>query len=274
MKQIYKQFKTVITVLLFCIVPILLFGQTKIGGTVTDDNKQTLPGVSVVIKGTTKGTVTDINGRFLLNAEKGQVLTFKFLGYVPQEITVSDQPVYNVIMTTDSKSLNEVVVTALGVKKETRRIGYAIQTVNGADLTTARDPNPINGLIGKVAGLQVAATSEILGVPNVTIRGNTVSLYVVDGLPINSDTFDLSPDDIDTYTVLKGPAAAALYGNRAANGAILITTKKSNSNKKGLTVDINSSTVINKGFVAFPKIQNSYGLGENTYYQFVDGKGG
>jgi len=166
------------------------------------------------------------------------------------------------------------VVTALGVKKETRRIGYAIQTVDGDLLTTARDPNPINGLIGKVAGLSVGATSEILGVPNVTIRGNTVSLYVVDGLPINSDTFDLSPDDIETYTVLKGPAAAALYGNRAANGAILITTKKGDKAKKGLTVDINSSTVINKGFVAFPKVQHSYGPGENTFYEFVDGKGG
>lgn len=166
------------------------------------------------------------------------------------------------------------MVTALGVKKETRRIGYAIQTVDGDLLTTARDPNPINGLIGKVAGLSVGATSEILGVPNVTIRGNTVSLYVVDGLPINSDTFDLSPDDIETYTVLKGPAAAALYGNRAANGAILITTKKGDKAKKGLTVDINSSTVINKGFVAFPKVQHSYGPGENTFYEFVDGKGG
>ena len=174
----------------------------------------------------------------------------------------------------DSKSLNEVVVTALGVKKETRRIGYSIQTVNGDQLTTARDPNPVNGLIGKVAGLSVGATSELLGVPNVTIRGNTVSLYVVDGLPINSDTFDLSPDDIETYTVLKGPAAAALYGNRAANGAILITTKKGDNAKKGLTVDINSSTVINKGFTAFPRIQNSFGPGENTFYEFVDGRGG
>ncbi len=129
-------------------------------------------------------------------------------------------------------------------------------------------------MIGKVAGLSVGATSEILGIPNVTIRGNTVSLYVVDGLPINSDTFDLSPDDIETYTVLKGPAAAALYGNRAANGAILITTKKGNNAKKGLTVDINSSTVMNKGFVAFPRVQNTYGPGENTFYEFVDGKGG
>jgi len=259
---------------LLCLSPALLFGQIKIGGTVTDENKQPLPGVSVLLKGSTKGTVTDLNGRFLFTVEKGQVLTFKFLGFVAQDVTVGDETNYNVTLTGDNKSLNEVVVTALGVKKETRRIGYATQTVNGDQLTTARDPNPVNGLIGKVAGLSVGATSEILGVPNVTIRGGTVTLYVVDGLPINSDTFDLSPDDIDTYTVLKGPAAAALYGSRAQNGAIVITTKKGNNAKKGLTVDINSSTVMNKGFLAFPRIQNKFGPGENTFYTFVDGKGG
>ena len=274
MKQLYMRLRTVITVLLFCSSPALLFGQIKIGGTVTDENKQPLPGVNVTLQGTQKGTTTDVNGRFLFTVEKGQVLTFKFLGFVTKDVIVSDQTEFAVTLIANTKTLNEVVVTALGVKKETRRIGYAIQTVNGDALTTARDPNPINGLIGKVAGLSVGATSEVLGVPNVTIRGNTVSLYVVDGLPINSDTFDLSPDDIDTYTVLKGPAAAALYGNRAANGAILITTKKGSSSKKGLTVDINSSTVINKGFTAFPRVQHKFGPGENTFYEFVDGKGG
>lgn len=274
MKQLYIHFRTVITVLLLCLIPALLFGQNKIGGTVTDENKQPLPGVSVTLKGTTKGTVTDVNGRFLFTVARGQVLSFHYLGYQPQELTIGDQIEYTIVMTADARTLNEVVVTALGVKKETRRIGYSTQTVNGDQLTTARDPNPVNGLIGKVAGLSIGATSEILGIPNVTIRGNTVSLYVIDGLPINSDTFDLSPDDIDTYTVLKGPAAAALYGNRAANGAILITTKKGKSAKKGLTVDINSSTVMNKGFVAFPRVQHSFGPGENTFYEFVDGKGG
>ncbi|HEY4195193.1 MAG TPA: carboxypeptidase-like regulatory domain-containing protein [Mucilaginibacter sp.] len=274
MKQLYIHFKTVMAIALLCLAPVLLFGQIKIGGTVTDENKQPLPGVSVLLKGTNKGTVTDVNGRFLFTVEKGQVLTFKFLGYVAQDVTAGDALIYNVALQSDSRSLNEVVVTALGVKKETRRIGYATQTVSGDQLTTARDPNPVNGLIGKVAGLSVGATSEILGVPNVTIRGSTVTLYVVDGLPVNSDTFDLSPDDIDSYTVLKGPAAAALYGSRAQNGAIVITTKKGNNAKKGLTVDINSSTVMNKGFTAFPRVQHSFGPGENTYYQFVDGRGG
>ncbi len=278
MKQLYPNLthtlKTLAVVLLCCLFPTLLFAQKQIGGTVTDDKKEPLPGVSVMVKGTTRGTQTDVNGRFLLTVSPGQVLSFRFVGFLPQEITVGNQPNYDVSLVSDTKSLNEVVVTAFGVKKEVRRIGYATQTVNGEDLTTARDPNPINGLIGKVAGLSVGATSEILGVPNVTIRGNTVSLYVVDGLPINSDTFDLSPDDIETYTVLKGPAAAALYGSRAQYGAIVITTKKGGNKKKGLSIDINSSTVMNKGFVAFPRVQHSYGPGENSFYTFVDGKGG
>ena len=274
MKQIYSKLRSVVTVMFFCIAPAIVWAQTKISGTVTDETSQSLPGVSVKVVGTNQGVTTDLNGRYLLTVNSGETITFSFLGYVPQNVVVGTQTVINVSLKPETRALNEVTVTAFGVKKETRRLGYATQAISGEDLTTARDPNPINGLIGKIAGLQVAATSEILSVPNVTIRGNTVSLYVVDGLPINSDTFDLSPDDIETYTILKGPAAAALYGSRAQFGAIVITTKKSNSSKKGLTIDVNSSTVINKGFVAFPKVQHTYGPGENTFYEFVDGRGG
>jgi len=274
MKQIYTKLRTVVTVMLFCFAPAILLAQSKISGTVTDETHQPVPGVNVRVAGSKQGGTTDVNGHYIISANKGQTITFSFIGYDTQSIAVDDNAVIDVSLKINNKTLNEVVVTALGVKKETRRIGYATQSVNGDDLTTARDPNPVNGLIGKVAGLQIGATSEILGVPNVTIRGYTVSLYVIDGLPFNSDTFDLSPDDIETYTVLKGPAAAALYGSRATNGAIVITTKKGDKSKKGLTVDINSSTVMNKGFVAFPRIQNSFGPGENTFYEFVDGKGG
>ena len=274
MKQIYQQLKIAITVLLFFLTPILAFGQTKISGIVTDENKQPIPGAVVKVEGTQKSTATDIDGHYIIAAQVGQTLTYSFVGYANTNVVVSDKTIINVSLIGESKVLNEVVVTAFGVKKEARVIGYSTQTVAGSELTTARDPNPINGLIGKVAGLSVGATSEILGVPNVTIRGNTVSLYVIDGLPINSDTFDLSPDDIESYTVLKGPAAAALYGSRAQFGAIVISTKKGNKEKKGLTVDINSSTVMNKGFLAFPRVQHSFGPGENTFYEFVDGKGG
>jgi TonB-linked SusC/RagA family outer membrane protein len=274
MKQIYQHLKIAVAVVIFCLSPAILFAQSKITGTVTDDKNLPLPGVTVSVVETGKNAITDVEGHYLLTASMGQTLSFSFIGFETKKIVVADKTVINVSLAGSSQNLNEVVVTALGIKKETRRIGYAIQAVNGEALTTARDPNPITGLVGKVAGVSVGPSAELLGNPNVLIRGNQVSLYVVDGIPINTDTYNISPDDIDTYTVLKGPAAAALYGNRAQYGAILITTKKGDKNKKGLTVDINSSTVANSGFLAFPRIQNSYGGGENTYYQFVDGKGG
>jgi len=274
MKHFYPNLKRLALIIVCCLSPVILFAQTKITGTVNDETKQPLPGVSVMLKGTSQGTTTDVYGRFIINASPGQVLVFKFIGFAPHEATVGNGNSMVVNLTGDSKTLNEVVVTALGVKKETRRIGYAVQTVNGDDLTMARDPNPITGLTGKVAGLSVGPSAELLGTPSVRLRGNQISLYVVDGFPINTDTYNISPDDIETYTVLKGPAAAALYGNRASYGAILITTKKGNKSKKGLTIDLNSSTVINSGFLAFPRVQKSYGAGENTFYKFVDGKGG
>jgi len=274
MKQIYKQLKTALVILFLGIFPTHLFAQTNISGIVRDEQKQPLPGVSVTIAGSGKATATDVNGRYMIAAVPGQTLVFNFIGYAIQRIVVGDKNTIDVNLIGSTTTLNEVVVTALGVKKETRRIGYAVQAVNGDAVTTARDPNPITGLTGKVAGLSVGPSAELLGNPNVLIRGNAVSLYVVDGFPINTDTYNISPDDIESYTVLKGPAAAALYGSRAQYGAILITTKKGDKNKKGLTVDINSSTVANKGFLAFPRTQNSYGAGENTYYKFVDGKGG
>ncbi|MFD1469817.1 SusC/RagA family TonB-linked outer membrane protein [Hymenobacter caeli] len=277
MRSFYQRFNALLLVLALGLLPQLLRAQspgTPVGGVVTDDQRQPLPGVSVLVKGTTRGTSTDTDGRFVLNASPGEVLTFSFVGTATQEITVAGQKTFAISLATDAKQLNEVVVTALGVKKETRKIGYAVQEVNGADVTLARDPNPISGLTGKVAGLSVGPSAELLRAPNVLLRGNQLSLYVVDGFPIDTDTWNISPDDIDTYTVLKGPAAAALYGNRASNGAILITTKKGNKNKKGFTVELNSSTVVNSGFLAFPRVQDSYGPGENTFYQFVDGKGG
>ena len=273
MRIFYRQFQVLLIVLLG-LVPRLVLAQSPLSGVVTDDQKQPLPGVSVVIKGTNKGTTTDSDGRFVLTTSPGDVLTISSLGTVAQEVTVGSQANLTVTLLTDNKQLDEVVVTALGVKKEVRKIGYAVQEVNGEDIIRARDPNPITGLTGKVAGLSVGPSAELLRAPNVAIRGNTVSLYVVDGFPIDTDTWNISPDDIETYTVLKGPAAAALYGNRAQNGAILITTKKGNRNKKGFTVELNSSNVLQSGFLAFPRLQTAYGPGENTQYQFVDGKGG
>ena len=274
MRILYRQFNLTLLVVLLALLPKMLLAQNVINGIVSDEKKQPLPGVSVLVKTTTQGTATDAEGRFSLMVNPGTVLQFRLVGSVTQEVAVKDQKNLAITLLTDARALDEVVVTALGVKKETRKIGYALQEVNGEDLVRARDPNPISGLVGKVAGLTVGPSAEMLRAPTVSIRGNSVSLYVVDGFPVNTDTWNISPDDVETYTVLKGPAAAALYGNRAQNGAILITTKKGNRNKKGFTVELNSSNVMNKGFLAFPRLQDSYGPGENTQYQFVDGKGG
>ncbi len=170
--------------------------------------------------------LSDAEGNFTLNTDKGKDLTVSFIGYSPKRITVTDDAFLNVIIAPSSQLLNEVVVTALGVRKDVKRVGYAVQQVKGEDLIKARDANPVTGLQGKIAGLSVGPSAELLRKPEVLLRGNEITLYVVDGVPISSDTWNISPDDIETITVLKGPAAAALYGSRAQYGAILITTKK------------------------------------------------
>jgi TonB-linked SusC/RagA family outer membrane protein len=239
-----------------------------IRGIVLDETNQPIPGVSVQIKGTTFGAVTGTEGRFTLAVEKGKVLTFKFIGYVTQELTIGNEPNISVQLKSDSKALTEVVVTAYGVKKETRRLGYTVQEVKGPELVKAREPNPINSLAGKVAGLTVGTNAELLGRPEIVLRGSKDLLFVVDGSPINSDTWNISPDDIDTYTVLKGPNAAALYGSRGINGAIIITTKKGTNDKKGWEVNINSSTLFEGGLVAAPEAQTEYGRGNAYHYEY------
>jgi TonB-linked SusC/RagA family outer membrane protein len=245
--------------------------RTISGKVMSAENQQPLSGATIAVKGSSKKTSTDGFGVFKIDASENDVLVISNVGFLNQEVKASDAS--SIILQTDSKNLNEVVVTALGVRKEVKRLGYSIQEVKGVDLVKARDANPITGLTGKVAGLSVGPSAELLRKPTVLLRGNEITLYVVDGIPISSDTWNISPDDIETFTILKGPAAAALYGSRAQFGAILITTKKGNR-RKGFTVELNSSNVIDKGFLAFPRTQDSYGGGENTFYTFVDGKGG
>jgi len=248
--------------------------KTTIHGKIVDSNGLELPGVNVIIKGSSNGSVTDASGQFSINAEKGDILTFSYVGYDPGQVTIKNQTQIMLTLRESSQAIREVVVTALGIEKKESTIGYAISEVAGKDMVKARDQNPITGLTGKIAGLSVGASAEMLRSPNVLLRGDGLSLYVVDGVPISSDTWNISPDDIETYSVLKGPSAAALYGSRAINGAILITTKKGKKGKKGISVEINSSNMFDKGFLAFPRVQNEYGGGENELYAFGDGKGG
>lgn len=268
---------------LLCMVVFLIslfiseatYAQTSVSGKVSSASGEGIPGVSVLIKGSNQGTNSDASGNFRLsNVNSNTVLVFSAIGFLPEQRTVGNQTTINVTLNEDTKTLNEVVVTALGIKKDIRRIGVAIQSIDGASTVKAREPNAINALAGKVAGLTIGAQPEMLRKPNISLRGNTEILYVVDGVPINSDTWNISPDDIETYSVLKGASASALYGFRGKNGAILITTKRGSKDKRGFSVEVNSSTMLDNGFYAIPKVQDLYGPGDHGRYAFVDGKGG
>jgi len=256
---------------------VVTFSQSiQIKGKVIDaDTKAALEFASVTVSGTTTATKTNQQGTFSLSMNKAGSLIISNVGFATKEVKVSGATNDLIIgLEKQDQSLTDVVVTALGVKKEVKKLGYSIQEVKGSDLVKAREPNPINGLVGKVAGLDVAINREMLASPNVSLRGYNISLYVVDGIPVTSDTWNISPDDIETFTVLKGLAATAIYGSRAQNGAILITTKRAKQNEKGYTIEFNSSTQVDKGFIALPKTQALYGGGDYSQYAFGDGKGG
>jgi TonB-linked SusC/RagA family outer membrane protein len=245
----------------------------SINGKVMDaTTSNPIEGASVSVKNGNK-TTSNSTGSFTISAAKGNSITVSFVGYQTAQVVVNGADL-TVKLIPATQNLEDVVVTGLGVKKDVKKLGYSVQEVKGENLVKAREPNPINGLVGKVAGLDVAINREMLAAPNVSLRGYNISLYVIDGIPVTSDTWNLSPDDIESYTVLKGLAATAIYGSRAQNGAILITTKRAKKNDKGYTIEFNSSTQVDKGFIALPKTQALYGGGDYSQYAFGDGKGG
>ncbi|MCH7410161.1 SusC/RagA family TonB-linked outer membrane protein [Belliella sp. DSM 111904] len=258
--------------------------EREVTGTVTSsEDGEPIPGVSVVLKGSTRGAVTDIDGTYAINVMgSNDILQFSFVGMGAIEVNVGNRTVIDVELMPDVQSLNEVVVTALGVSRDERSLGYAIQSVSGDKLSSVRETNVVGSLAGKIAGVQVigASGAALGGTQNIRLRGvNSLGggspLFVVDGTPISNQSFspnndqpgrdygnlagDINPDDIESVSVLKGPTAAALYGNRAANGVIIITTKKGTS-RKGIGVDINQSTTFDKVYV-LPSYQNEYAGG-------------
>lgn len=245
--------------------------RTIVGKIVTPDGAG-LQGVTIQEKVTQGFTTSDAEGNYTLTI-KGQnpVLVFSFIGYTAQEVPVGRDTRINITLVPNSKQLNEVIVTALGIKKEVKRIGYAVQELKGDEITKARDVNGVQGLEGKIAGLNVGANAEMLTRPQVVMRGNTDLLFVVDGVPINSDTWNINPDDVESYSVLKGPNAAALYGFRGQNGAIVITTKRGSRSKKGWDVNFNNSTMIETTWLTVPKSQTEYGRGTKYKYQYAQG---
>ncbi len=217
---------------------------------------------------------SDHSGKFVIDAHIGDTLRIGYMGYLPKVFIVGNQPSSVISLIPNQQSLNEVVVTALGIKKEKQAIGYSVQEVKGKDMVKAREPNAISGLAGRVSGLTITPSTNLFGDPGITLRGRSNILIVVDGMPSNTDSWNLSPDDIESYSVLKGANAAALYGNRGQNGAIVITTKRAKSQDKGFQVEFNSSTQLQTGYNAIPKIQTEYGPGSNYQYAFKDGRGG
>ncbi len=273
-KGITLSFK-VRAMLVILLLPMFSLAQKTISGQVLSKADQSpIPGATILVKGSKIGTSTAVDGQFSIKAREGDVLIISGIGITRQEITVGTEFPLIIPVIVDAKNLNEVVVTALGIKKEVKRLGYSIQEVKGDELLKARSANPVDAMVGKVAGLNVGISGELLSPPTLNLRGNSVDLFVVDGIPINSDLWNISPDDIETFTILKSPAAAALYGNRGINGAILITTKHAKKNARGFSVEFNTSNQINKGFIAIPKVQNIYGGGDDDTYAFGDGDGG
>lgn len=268
----HSYFKGIYFALTFLLFAAGAQGQKIAGKVVASGSNDVLPGASISVKGTSKGTVTDANGAFSVDANVGQTLVVSYVGYETTEFVPATTS--NVVIAlVESSQISEVVVAALGVKKEKARLGYAVQDVKGSDIVKAREPNVINALVGKVAGLTVGASPELLGAPSISLRGSN-PIFVVDGVPINSDTWNINADDIETYTVLKGPAAAALYGFRSKDGVIMITTKKGSKDKRGVSVEFNSSQMVEQGFNAIPTVQFEYGPGDHGRYAFVDGRGG
>lgn len=243
----------------------------KVKGTVTDKDGAVI-GAAVMVKGTSIGTVTDIDGHYELEVPKNAVLVFSYMGYDTVEKTIKDNAgMINVKMSDNVQAIDEVVVTAIGIKQQKKKIGYTTQQVNTEALEQPGTVNVGNALSGQVAGLTVTNPTGIFQAPAFTLRGKT-PLMVIDGVPVESDLFDVSPENIQSINVLKGTAAAALYGSRGKDGAILITTKL--TEKEGLTIRAGLSSMVTAGFTVFPETQTEFGSGSNGKYAFWDGNDG
>ena len=274
-----------------------LLAQTKvITGTVTSsiEGEGAIPGVSVSVKGTTVGTITDVNGKYSLTApQNATTLVFSYIGMKKQEILIGGRSVIDVVMEPDLLGLDEVVVTALGISREKKSLGYATQSITGDAVSTIKSDNFVNALSGKVAGVNIRANNNMGGSTNIIIRGsksltgNNQALFIIDGVPVDNAVTnnsgqrsgrsgydfgnaasDINPNDIESIDILKGAAASALYGARAANGVIMITTKKGSAQAgKGIGVTVNSNVTV--GVIdesTFPAYQTNYGGGYGPYY--------
>ncbi|HAD12785.1 MAG TPA: SusC/RagA family TonB-linked outer membrane protein [Saprospirales bacterium] len=297
MKVHYLSFKGLVMTLVLALLSFSsLLGQQVTGRVTDSETNELLPGANIIVKNGGRGTTTDGDGKYALTARAGEELVVSLVGYAPQTVTVGASTTIDFALVPDNQ-LNEVIVTALGISREKKSLGYAAQEVKGDDLVKARETNIINSLSGKVAGLTIVGNPSGIGSSSrITIRGErslninrNQPLFVVDGVPISNEfrgnsgnSFQdadygngagfVNPDDVETITVLKGASAAALYGSRANNGVIVITTK-SGKGTKGIGVSVNS-TVTFEDVLRLPEYQNQYGQGLGGNFEFKDGNGG
>lgn len=266
--------------LLFPVISVMAQSST-VKGIVTDTSGEPLIGVSVIVKGTSFGAQTNIDGEFSLKAKQGDVLKFTYIGFRTVELTVPANGKVNLVMEEEATALDEVVVTALGIKREQKALSYNVQTLKGDAFTANKDANFINSLTGKVAGVNISSSSagsgsaaRVIMRGTKSLTGNDNALYVIDGIPMfdvntgsedggtmskqpgSSSVADINPDDIESMSVLSGPSAAALYGSAAASGVILITTKKGSEGRAKITYS--NTTQFQKAWMT-PKFQNTYG---------------
>lgn len=284
--------------LFFCCITLAnAVNDKKVKGKVTDSSGSGLPGVSIILKNSINGTITDVDGNFILPVDNEKAtLVLSFIGYATKEVAVKSGIHSNIILNEDVLALDEVVVTALGIKRDKKSLGYSTQEVKGDNMNVGNDANMLNKLMGKVAGVQITAGNSGAGSSSrVVIRGESSfsndnqPLYVIDGVPITNSIYsnlagtpqevdygngagEVNADDIESISVLKGANAAALYGSRAANGVILITTK-SGKTKNKFQVAFNSTTTF-ESVLRLPKYQNSYSQGLDGKFEYWDGNNG
>lgn len=274
------------------------WAQITITGTVSDAAGNPIAFANVAERGTENGTTTSVNGDYSITVAEDAVLVFSFVGYQSQNLPATASGSLNVTLQ-EGDALDEVVITALGIKRQERELGYAVQTLDTEDIQEVKSVNLVDNLQGKVAGITVTPGATGVGSSSkITIRGeasfsNNNPLFIVDGTPINNNSVfnftneaaagfqevdfgngagEINQDDIASVSVLKGPAAAALYGTRAANGAIIIETK-SGGKKRGLGVSFNTSFFMDSAF-KLPEFQNEFGQGNSGQFEYVDGLGG
>ena len=290
--------RTLLITMVAVLASFVAHSQSMLTGTVLDENQVPLPGATVVVKGTSNGVATDFDGNFSIELiGSNDILLVSYIGYIKKEVDVTGKSATIISLEPDSQQLDEVVVTALGIEREKKSLGYASQELNNDEVVQAREPNLLNSMSGKVAGLQItnsptglggSARVSIRGDASLNINGNS-PLFIVDGTPISNEIVgssgsgtqsvdygngasEINPQDIESINVLKGPAAAALYGSRAANGAIIITTKKGKSQSSKLGISFNTGVTI-ENVLMLPDWQNEYGQGNNQQFAFVDGSG-